>query len=41
MASAETVAALVEAGGAHVPRLMERLEVRLGELAASHGAVMG
>jgi geranylgeranyl pyrophosphate synthase len=41
MASAETVAALVEAGGAHVPRLMERLEVRLAELAASHGAVLG
>jgi geranylgeranyl pyrophosphate synthase len=41
MASAEAVAALVEAGGAHVPRLMERLEVRLGELAVSHGAVLG
>jgi geranylgeranyl pyrophosphate synthase len=41
MASAETVAALVEAGGAHVPRLMERLEARLAELAASHGAVLG
>jgi geranylgeranyl pyrophosphate synthase len=41
MASAEAVAALVEAGGAHVPRLMERLETRLGELAASHGAVLG
>jgi geranylgeranyl pyrophosphate synthase len=41
MASAEAVAALVEAGGAHVPRLMERLEVRLGELARSHGEVLG
>jgi geranylgeranyl pyrophosphate synthase len=41
MASAEAVAALVEAGGAHVPRLMERLEARLGELATSHGAVLG
>jgi geranylgeranyl pyrophosphate synthase len=41
MASAEAVAALVEAGGAHVPGLMERLEVRLGELARSHGAVLG
>jgi geranylgeranyl pyrophosphate synthase len=41
MASAEAVAALVEAGGAHVPRLMERLEVRLTELATSHGALLG
>jgi geranylgeranyl pyrophosphate synthase len=41
MASAEAVAALVEAGGAHVPRLMERLEARLDELARSHGAVLG
>jgi geranylgeranyl pyrophosphate synthase len=40
MASAESVAALIEAGGAHVPRLMERLEERLGELARSHGAVL-
>jgi len=40
MASAETVAALVEAGGAHVPRLMARVEGRLAELAASHGAVL-
>jgi geranylgeranyl pyrophosphate synthase len=41
MASAEAVAALVEAGGAHVPRLMERLEIRLGEFARSHGDVLG
>lgn len=41
MASAEAVLALIEAGGAHVPRLMERLEVRLAELAAGHGAVLG
>jgi geranylgeranyl pyrophosphate synthase len=40
MASAEAVAAVVEAGGAHVPELMERLEVRLQELARSHGAVL-
>jgi geranylgeranyl pyrophosphate synthase len=41
MASAETVAALVEAGGAHVPRLMQRVEARLADLAASHGRVLG
>jgi geranylgeranyl pyrophosphate synthase len=41
MASAEAVAALVEAGGAHVPRLMDRVEQRLAELATSHGAVLG
>ena len=41
MASAESVAAVIEAGGAHVPALMERLEVRLRELAGSHGAVLG
>ena len=40
MASAESVAAVIEAGGAHVPRLMERLERRLQELARSHGAVL-
>jgi geranylgeranyl pyrophosphate synthase len=38
--SAESVAAVIEAGGAHVPGLMERLERRLAELAASHGAVL-
>jgi geranylgeranyl pyrophosphate synthase len=37
VSSAEQVLALVEAGGAHVPGLMERLERRLEELAASHG----
>jgi geranylgeranyl pyrophosphate synthase len=41
MASAEAVAAVVEAGGAHVPSLLRRLEVRLQEIAASHGAVLG
>jgi geranylgeranyl pyrophosphate synthase len=40
VASAESVAAVVEAGGAHVPRLMERLETRLLELARSHGPVL-
>jgi geranylgeranyl pyrophosphate synthase len=41
MASAESVAAVIEAGGAHVPALMDALEDRLRELAASHGAVLG
>jgi geranylgeranyl pyrophosphate synthase len=40
MASAESVAAVIEAGGAHVPELMERLETRLVELARSHGAAL-
>src|SRR6185295_10785881 len=40
MASAESVAAVIEAGGAHVPELMERLEARLAELARSHGPVL-
>ena len=40
MASAEAVAAVIEAGGAHVPELLDRLEVRLAEVAASHGAVL-
>ena len=40
MASAESVAAVIEAGGAHVPELMERLEQRLDELARSHGTVL-
>jgi geranylgeranyl pyrophosphate synthase len=40
MASAESVAAVVEAGGAHVPPLMEALEERLEALAASHGPVL-
>jgi len=41
MASAEAVAAVIEAGGAHVPELMDRLEVRLGELAAAYGPTLG
>ena len=40
MSSAEEVLALVEAGGAHVPGLMQRLEERLEELATSHGDVL-
>ena len=40
MASAESVAAVIEAGGAHVPELMERLERRLLALASSHGSVL-
>jgi geranylgeranyl pyrophosphate synthase len=41
MSSAEAVAALVEAGGAHVPRLMDALEDRLADLTRGHGAVLG
>jgi geranylgeranyl pyrophosphate synthase len=37
MASAEAVLAVIEAGGAHVPELMDRVEVRLAELAIGHG----
>lgn len=40
MASAEAVMAVIEAGGAHVPELMARLEARLAEVAASHGEVL-
>lgn len=41
MSSAEAVAALVEAGGAHVPELMDALERRLTELARGHGEILG
>jgi geranylgeranyl pyrophosphate synthase len=41
MASAEAVAAVVAAGGAHVPALMERVEERLQALARSHGDTLG
>src|SRR4051794_19641718 len=41
MASAEAVAAVVEAGGAHVPELMIALEERLVAIAGSHGATLG
>ena len=40
MASAEAVAAVIAAGGAHVPGLMDELEDRLQELARSHGSVL-
>jgi len=40
VSSAEQVLALVEAGGAHVPALMTRLERRLEALASSHGALL-
>jgi len=40
VSSAEQVLALVEAGGAHVPPLMTRLEERLEELVDSHGALL-
>jgi geranylgeranyl pyrophosphate synthase len=40
MASAEAVAAVISAGGAHVPELMERLERRLQELVRSHGPLL-
>jgi geranylgeranyl pyrophosphate synthase len=40
VSSAEQVLALVEAGGAHVPALMTRLEERLEALAGSHGALL-
>jgi geranylgeranyl pyrophosphate synthase len=40
VASAEAVAAVIEAGGAHVTELLDRLEVRLAEVAASHGPVL-
>jgi geranylgeranyl pyrophosphate synthase len=40
VSSAEQVLALVEAGGAHVPALMTRLEQRLEALAGSHGALL-
>jgi geranylgeranyl pyrophosphate synthase len=41
MASAEAVAAVVEAGGAHVPGLMRDLEERLAAIAQSHGTTLG
>jgi geranylgeranyl pyrophosphate synthase len=41
MASAEAVAAVVEAGGAHVPGLMRELETRLAALAQSYGPTLG
>lgn len=40
MPSAEAVLAVIEAAGAHVPGLMDRLEGRLGALAREHGEVL-
>ncbi len=40
MASAEAVAAVIEAGGAHVPGAMAEVEDRLAAVAASHGPVL-
>jgi geranylgeranyl pyrophosphate synthase len=40
VASAEAVTAVIEAAGAHVPQLMDRLETRLIELASGHGRVL-
>jgi geranylgeranyl pyrophosphate synthase len=40
MPVAPTVDAVVQAGGAHIPALMARLERRLVELAGGHGAVL-
>jgi len=36
-----SVKAVVEAGGAEIPRLMERVERRMGELARGHGPLLG
>ena len=41
MSSAEAVSAVIEAGGAHVPGLMARIETRLREIAAAHGDAIG
>ncbi len=40
MASAESVLAVIDAAGAHVPGLMDRLETRLAELATGHGDLL-
>jgi geranylgeranyl pyrophosphate synthase len=40
MAVAPTVEAVVQAGGEHIPPLMDRLEQRLSELATGHGPVL-
>jgi geranylgeranyl pyrophosphate synthase len=41
VSSAESVAAVIEAGGAHVPPLMDRIEARLREIAGAHGEALG
>ncbi|MGI8593173.1 MAG: polyprenyl synthetase family protein [Solirubrobacteraceae bacterium] len=40
MSAAQSVAAVVHAGGAHLPAMMARLEGRLAELAAGHGQAL-
>jgi len=40
MSSAEAVLAVIEAAGAHVPALMDRVEERLVELVSAHGEVL-
>ena len=40
MNTVEQVTEVVRAGGEHIPELLERIEQRLGELAADHGDVL-
>ncbi len=40
MSAAQSVAAVVGAGGSHIPAMMVRLEARLAELAAAHGPAL-
>lgn len=40
MSAAQSVAAVVHAGGAHLPPMMARLEARLAQLAAGHGPAL-
>ena len=40
MSTIEQVTEVVRAGGEHIPELLERIERRLGELAADHGDVL-
>jgi geranylgeranyl pyrophosphate synthase len=39
--SVDSVQAVVDAGGAEVSRVMDRVEARMGELAAGHGPLLG
>ncbi len=41
MSTGGSVEAVVQAGGAEVPRLMERVELRMVELAQGHGPLLG
>jgi len=40
VSAAQSVAAVVHAGGAHLPPMMDRLEARLAQLAAGHGPAL-